>query len=78
VKECYRKLHNKELHILYSSPDIIRKNMSRKMRWVGHERREKCAQKFGWNFCKQYPTCSRHSGKSNHQPFEAGTRLNNI
>jgi hypothetical protein len=31
-----RKLHNEELHILYSSPDIIRQIKSRKMRWAGH------------------------------------------
>jgi hypothetical protein len=31
-----RKLHNEELHNLYSSPDIIRMIKSRKMRWVGH------------------------------------------
>jgi hypothetical protein len=28
-----RKLHNKELHNLYSSPNIIRKIESRRMRW---------------------------------------------
>jgi hypothetical protein len=33
--EC-RKLHNEELHILYSSPDIIRQIKSRRMRWAGH------------------------------------------
>jgi hypothetical protein len=32
----WRKLHNKELHILYSSPDIIRQVKSRRMRWAGH------------------------------------------
>jgi hypothetical protein len=32
----WRKLHNKELHILYSSPNIIRQIKSRRMRWVGH------------------------------------------
>jgi hypothetical protein len=32
----WRKLHNKELHNLYSSPDIIRQVKSRRMRWVGH------------------------------------------
>jgi hypothetical protein len=31
-----RKLHNEELHNLYSSPDIIRQVKSRRMRWVGH------------------------------------------
>jgi hypothetical protein len=32
----WRKLHNEELHNLYSSPDIIRKVKSRVMRWAGH------------------------------------------
>jgi hypothetical protein len=32
----WRKLHNKELHILYSSPNIIRQIKSRRMRWAGH------------------------------------------
>jgi hypothetical protein len=32
----WRKLHNEELHILYFSPDIIRKIKSRRMRWAGH------------------------------------------
>jgi hypothetical protein len=31
-----RKLHNGELHNLYSSPDIIRQIKSRRIRWVGH------------------------------------------
>jgi hypothetical protein len=32
----WRKLHNKELHDLYSSPSIIRIIKSWKMRWAGH------------------------------------------
>jgi hypothetical protein len=32
----WRKLHNEELHSLYSSPSIIRMTKSRKMRWAGH------------------------------------------
>jgi hypothetical protein len=32
----WRKLHNKELHNLYSSPSIIRIIKSRRMRWAGH------------------------------------------
>jgi hypothetical protein len=32
----WRKLHNDELHSLYSSPNIVRVIISRRMRWVGH------------------------------------------
>jgi hypothetical protein len=32
----WRKLHNNELHSLYSSPNIVRVIKSRKMRWAGH------------------------------------------
>jgi hypothetical protein len=37
----WRKLHSGELHILYSSPDIIRRIKSRRMRWEGHVARLK-------------------------------------
>jgi hypothetical protein len=30
------ELHREELHILYSSPNIIRQIKSRRMRWAGH------------------------------------------
>jgi hypothetical protein len=45
----WRKLHNKELHNLYSSPDIIRQVKSRRMRWAGHVARmgEESVQSFG-------------------------------
>jgi hypothetical protein len=32
----WRKLHSLELHNLYSSPDIIRQIITRRMRWAGH------------------------------------------
>jgi hypothetical protein len=32
----WRKLHNDELHNLYSSPNIVRAIKSRRMRWAGH------------------------------------------
>jgi hypothetical protein len=32
----WRKLHNDELHSLYSSPNIVRVIKSRKTRWAGH------------------------------------------
>jgi hypothetical protein len=32
----WRKLHNEELHGLYSSPGIVRVIKARRMRWAGH------------------------------------------
>jgi hypothetical protein len=32
----WRKLHNDELHSLYSSPNIVRVIKSRSMKWAGH------------------------------------------
>jgi hypothetical protein len=32
----WRKLHNAELHNLYSSPNIIRMIKTRRMIWAGH------------------------------------------
>jgi hypothetical protein len=32
----WRKLHNDELHSLYSSPNIVRVIKSRRMSWAGH------------------------------------------
>jgi hypothetical protein len=32
----WRKLHNEEVHDLYSSPSIIRISKARRMRWAGH------------------------------------------
>jgi hypothetical protein len=32
----WRKLHNEELHGLYSSPSIVRMIKARRMRWAGH------------------------------------------
>jgi hypothetical protein len=32
----WRKLHNDELHSLYSSPNIVRVIKSRRMMWAGH------------------------------------------
>jgi hypothetical protein len=46
----WRKLHSKELHNLYSSPNIIRQIKARRMSRVGcgmHGRGEKSKQSFG-------------------------------
>jgi hypothetical protein len=32
----WRKLHNKELYVLYSSPSLIRIIKSQRMKWAGH------------------------------------------
>jgi hypothetical protein len=32
----WRRLHNKEVYALYSSPNIIRVIKSRRLRWAGH------------------------------------------
>jgi hypothetical protein len=32
----WRKLHNDELHSLYSSPNVVRVIKSRRMWWAGH------------------------------------------
>jgi hypothetical protein len=36
VTAVWRKLHNKELHDLFSSPTNVRVIKSRRMRWAGH------------------------------------------
>jgi hypothetical protein len=35
-EELWRKLHNDELHNLFSLPNVVRVIKSRTMRWVGH------------------------------------------
>jgi hypothetical protein len=48
----WRKLHDDELHSLYSSSNIVRVIKSRRMRWAGHVARmeggDRCLQGFGW------------------------------
>jgi hypothetical protein len=39
VRGDWRKLHNEQLHNLYSSSRIIRMIKSRRMRWEGHVER---------------------------------------
>jgi hypothetical protein len=36
MEGSWRKVHNEELHNLYSSPSIIRMIKSRRMIWEGH------------------------------------------
>jgi hypothetical protein len=43
----WRRLHNKELYALYSSPNIIRVMKSRRLRWTGHVTR--MGERIGFN-----------------------------
>jgi hypothetical protein len=43
----WRKLHD-ELHVLYSSPNIVRVIKSRRMTWAGHVARGEVFTGFGW------------------------------
>jgi hypothetical protein len=44
----WRRLHNKELSAMYSSPNIVRVIKSRTPRWAGYvARMERCIQGFG-------------------------------
>jgi hypothetical protein len=45
--EC-GKLHNEELHDIYSSPSIIRINKAKRMRWAGHVARMEKRHAYGF------------------------------
>jgi hypothetical protein len=52
----WRKMHNEELHKLYSSPNIIRQIKSRIIRWVGDVARmgvERKYIRFWWEIPKE-------------------------
>jgi hypothetical protein len=44
----WRRLHNKELYALYSSPNIIRVIKSRRLRWEGHVARKRRREVYTW------------------------------
>jgi hypothetical protein len=69
----WMKLHNEELHNLYSSPDIIRQVKSRRMRWAGHvartgEEKKMCKVSVG------KPDGKRPLGRPRHR-WEDGARM---
>jgi hypothetical protein len=49
----WRKLHNEELQILYSSPNIIGVIRSRKIHWVEYVQDMRIAYHFSWTLSKE-------------------------
>ena len=45
----WRRLHNKKLYALYSSPDVMRVIKSRRLRWAGYEARMRERRIQGFN-----------------------------
>jgi hypothetical protein len=69
----WRKLHNEELHILYSSPDIIRQIKSRRMRWAGHVTRMG-QERNVYRVLMRKPERKRPLGRPRHR-WEDGIRI---
>jgi hypothetical protein len=62
----WRKLHNEELHNLYSSSDIIRQIKSRRMKWAGHVARMGEERKV-YNVLAGKPEGRRPLGRPRHR-----------
>jgi hypothetical protein len=69
----WRKLHNEELHILYSSPYIIRQIKSSRMRWVGHVARMG-EERNAYRVLMGKPEGKRSLGRPRHR-WEDGMRM---
>jgi hypothetical protein len=52
----WRKLHNDELHSLYSSLNIVKGIKSRRMRWAGHVERMGKGRGIGWEVQREDTT----------------------
>jgi hypothetical protein len=69
----WRKLHNEELHNVYSSPDIIRQIKSKRMRWAGHVAHMGEERKL-YKVLVGKPKGKRPLGRSRHR-WEDGIRM---
>jgi hypothetical protein len=77
VRGGWRKLHNEELHDLYSLPSISRIIKSRSMRWAGHvarmgrrRRRKRRRRRMHIGFWKE-----RQKERDNCENIDAGERI---
>jgi hypothetical protein len=61
----WRKLHNEELHNLYSSPSIIRIIKTRRMRWTGYVAR--MGKKNAYRILVGNPEGRRPLGRPRHR-----------
>jgi hypothetical protein len=73
VTRDWRKLHNEELHNLYSSPDIIRQVKSRRIWWAGHVARMGEERKV-YKFLVRKPEGKRPLGRPRRR-WEVGIRM---
>ena len=62
----WRKLHNPELHALYSSPNIIRSLKLRRLRWAGHVARMEQSRN-AYRVLVVKPEGNRPLGRSRHR-----------
>ena len=58
----WRKLYNIELHALYSSPNLIKKLKSKRLKWAGHVARMGNSGS-AYKILVGTPECKRPSGK---------------
>jgi hypothetical protein len=68
-----RKLHNGELHNLYSSPDIIRQIKSRRMKWAEHVARME-EERNVYRFLEGKPDSKRPLERPSHR-WEDGIKM---
>jgi hypothetical protein len=63
VTGCWTKLHNEELHNLYSFPSIIRMIKSMRIRWVEHVARMVAEKKNAYRILVRKPEGKRPQGR---------------
>jgi hypothetical protein len=69
----WRKLHSEELHILYTSPNIIRQIKSKRMKWLRHVARVGEERKV-YKVLVGKPEGKRPLGRPRHR-WEDGIRM---